>query len=68
MAYKYPVPENPPDEGIFITVAFNIEWLPFVIGALLPLKNPSVWDSPPDNISDQIDELIALIQENLDPP
>jgi len=66
--YKYPVPESPPDEGTFIFVGFNVEWLPFVLGALLPLKNPNFWDSPPDDISDQVSELIALMQTNLDPP
>jgi len=65
--YRYPVPENPPDEGDFIIIGFNREWLPIVLGALLPLKSPSNWQSPPDDISDQVDELITLIQTDLDP-
>lgn len=65
--YLYPVPTNPPDEGDFIIVGFNREWLPFVLGVLLPLKDPKVWDNPPDDISDQVSTLIALIQEDLDP-
>jgi len=67
MGYKYPVPENAPDEGVFIICGFNIEWLPFVIGALLPLKNPDNWDDPPLDISAQVSTLIDLIQTNLDP-
>lgn len=67
MAYKYPVPESPPDEGTFIFVGFNVEWLPFVLGALLPLQNPNLWDSPPDDITAQVQQLIAQMQDNLDP-
>lgn len=65
--YLYPVPESPPDEGVFIIVGFNVEWLPFVLGALLPLKYKGLWDNPPDNISDQVSTLIELMQTNLDP-
>jgi len=60
--YLYPVPENPPDEGDFIMVVFNRQWLPFVLGVLLPLKNPNIWNEPPDDISDQVSELIQLMQ------
>jgi len=66
--YKFPVPESAPDEGAFITVAFNKLWLPFVLGALLPLQAPINWQDPPDDISDQVAELIALLQTDLDPP
>jgi len=68
VAYKFPVPENAPDEGVFITVAFNVEWLPFVLGAVVPLREPINWQDPPDDLTAQVDTLLALLQTDLDPP
>lgn len=64
--FKFPVPANAPDTGVFITVAFNIEWLPFVLGALYPFRDAINWESPPDDITDQVDELLHLLSVNLD--
>lgn len=65
--YKLPVPESPPNEGDFLIVGFNIDWLPIILEALQPLRSPTAWDNPPDDITGQVDELIYLIGLNLDP-
>ena len=62
----YPVPESPPDEGTFIIIGFNPEWLPIVLGLLETIKSPTVWESPPDDISEQVDELMQLFMTDLD--
>jgi len=65
--YKFPVPESPPDEGDFLIVGFNREWLAVVLAMLQPLTSPDMWEDPPDNISGQVDELLYLIGFDLDP-
>ena len=65
-AYLLPVPTNPPNEGDFVTVSFNGEWIPIIIGLLETLRSPVVWLDPPDNIVGQVDELIYLLSPNVD--
>ncbi len=60
------VPTNPPNEGDFIFVGFNIEWIPIVLYALQLVNNDYVWIDPPDDITEQVQELIFLIQNSLD--
>lgn len=60
------VPESPPDEGTFFVVGFNEQWLAVILYALQSLNNTYVWDSPPDNITEQVQELIYLFQVDLD--
>jgi len=64
--YQFPVPSNPPNAGDFITVQFNVEWLEIIAALLIPLKSPSQWIDPPDDISGQVDELIFLLSNDLD--
>ncbi len=64
--YLLPVPTNPPNEGDFVTVSFNGEWIPIIIGLLEQLRSPVVWQDPPDNIVGQVDELIYLMSPNVD--
>jgi hypothetical protein len=66
--FKFPVPETAPDAGSFITVGFNRAWLPFVLGALYPFRDAINWDDPPDDITDQVDELLHLLTVDLDAP
>ena len=66
LPYKFPVPESAPNEGAFITVAFSVEWMPIVLAVLQSLRSPAAWESPPDDIVQQVDELLTLIQTNLD--
>jgi len=65
-SYRFPVPENPPNEGDFHIVGFNKEWLPIILALLTQVKNPLAWEDPPDSIAGQVDELIYLLSTNLD--
>jgi len=60
--FLLPVPSSPPDEGDFFYPAFNVEWVPVLTGKLLELKNPDLWETPPDDLEAQIDELIERLQ------
>lgn len=64
--FRWPVPANPPDEGVFHTCQFNAEWLPVVASVLQQMRDVNIWDSPPDDILDQVDTLLDLILTNLD--
>lgn len=64
--FKWPVPETPPDEGSFHTCQFSASWLPVVVSVLNDLRDPKVWDNPPDDITAQVDTLIDLVLTNLD--
>jgi hypothetical protein len=64
--FRWPVPANPPDEGVLHVCSFNVEWLPVVASVLNQLNDPNVWDSPPDDILDQVATLLDLILTNLD--
>jgi len=59
---RLPVPEDPPDTGVFFYPQFGEQWTPVIIGLLLELKNPDLWEDPPDDIEAQIDELIARME------
>jgi len=59
--FRWPVPELPPDDGSFHTCQFNVEWLPVVASVLDQLNDMKVWDSPPDDILDQVATLLDLI-------
>ena len=64
--FRFPVPDNPPNSGDFITVQFNIEWLPIILALVETMKSPTQWIDPPDSIQGQVDELIVLLSTNLD--
>jgi len=64
--FRWPVPANPPDEGVLHVCSFNEEWLPVVASALQMLNDVNVWDSPPDDILAQVATLLDLILTNLD--
>lgn len=59
--FLYPVPELPPDEGTLWVVAFNAEWLPIVVDAVDNLQRGSLFDVPPADIEEQVDQLVKLI-------
>jgi microcystin-dependent protein len=59
---RLPVPEDPPDTGVFFYPAFNAAWLPVIIGKLLELRDPLLCEDPPDDITAQVDELIARLE------
>lgn len=61
------MPENPPDEGDFLIVGFNREWLPIILATLQPLRSKVFWEDPPGDIAAQVDELLYLIGFDLDP-
>lgn len=60
--WLYPVPSTPPDEGAFFYPEFNESWIPIITGFLRSLREPEIWDDPPDDITGQVDELIARLQ------
>jgi len=64
--FRWPVPENPPDEGVFHTCQFNAEWLPVVASVLQQMMDVNTWENPPDDIQDQVAQLLDLILTNLD--
>ena len=64
--FRWPVPENPPDEGVFHTCQFNEEWLPVVVSVLQTMMERETWEDPPDDITDQVATLMDLILTNLD--
>lgn len=65
--FKFPVPTNPPSSGDFVIVGFNPEWLPIVLALLQTIRSPENWESPPGDITGQVDELIDLMSTDLDP-
>jgi len=65
--FKFPVPNNPPDEGDFIIVGFNREWLAVILALVQTIRTPTAWDNPPDDITGQVDELAYLLETDLDP-
>jgi len=65
--YRFEVPENPPNEGDFLIVGFNPDWLPIIIAMLQPLRAKVFWNDPPDDIAAQVDELMYLLGHDLDP-
>ena len=64
--FRWPVPANPPDEGVLHVCSFNVEWLPVVASVLQQLNDKFVWDEPPDDILEQVATLLDLILTNLD--
>lgn len=64
--FRYPVPDQPPDEAEFWVTAFNKKWLPIVIDAVDNLIHSDLFESPPDDIESQCDELVKLIMTSYD--
>lgn len=65
----YVLPENPPDEGDFLFVGFNKEWLLVVLAGVQTFRNNSLWvDGEANDAVGQIDQLLDLLMTNLDPP
>jgi len=63
-AFRYPVPAQSPLEGEQIIVQYGKEWIPVLLDIVLRLKNPSLWESPPDDLDEFIHDLsYALITE-----
>jgi len=62
-----PAPVSDPDAGVFVSVCFNPEWLPYVIGCLKQLTNEATWDvatkSDMDTVLQQVDTLMGLFSE-----
>jgi len=65
--FKLPVPANPPNEGDFLIVGFNPDWLPILLTLLQQVRTPTAWQDPPIDITGQVDELIYLLETDLDP-
>lgn len=60
--FLYPVPTaKPADDPLFI-VGFNALWLPILLDAVDNLQHASYFDSPPDDITGQIEELLKQLQ------
>lgn len=67
-SYPFPVPETPPDEGAFHYTYFGEDWLPILLTLLQQVRNPDVWDNPPDDITGQVDELSWMLTVNSGAP
>lgn len=65
----YALPANPPDEGDFVFVGFNKEWLLVVLAGVQTFRNNALWiDGEASDAVGQIDQLLDLLMTNLDPP
>lgn len=65
----YVLPENPPDEGVFVYVGFNQEWLKVVLAGIQTFRDNNLWvDGEVNDAVGQIDQLLDLLMTNLDPP
>jgi len=63
------LPENPPDEGVFIFVGFNKEWLKVVLAGVQSFRNNNLWvDGAENDAVSQIDQLLNLLMTDLDEP
>jgi len=61
-SFDYPVPPPliDPDEGTTMAVAFNVEWLPYILGALDQLMLFSTWEGTADEIKLAVDRAANL--------
>lgn len=64
-SFEEPVtpPDVDPDAGGLISVSFNPAWLPYVLGALTQLQQPSTWDG--DDAAKQLAISRAILLSNL---
>jgi len=63
--FKWPVPDQPPDEAAFHTCQFNEKWVSAVISALDQLRDTELWETPPDDMLPQVDQLLDEIMTNI---
>lgn len=59
--YQYPVPANAPDAGTLHRPEFGADWLPILLDVADNLKRDDIWVNPPDDIEQQVDELVARL-------
>lgn len=59
--FPVPTPSSPPDEGDFFYPAFGAQWLPVILAKLQELQDPALWESPPDDLIPQLDELMERL-------
>lgn len=68
-SFQWPtdVPTSDPDVGTLITVCFNEDYLPLIIGGILQLEQQSTWDTTTDAdtllAQERINNLIWLFQK-----
>jgi len=60
-AYHYP--GYPTSDTELITVQYPAAWVPFVTGIISEADYPDLWDSPPDDLTDQLSNLQYLLAE-----
>ncbi len=65
----YVLPTNPPDEGDFVFVGFNKEWLRVVLAGVMAFRDNNLWvDGELNDAVGQVDQLLNLLMTDLDPP
>jgi hypothetical protein len=56
--FLYPVPADAPADGEQVTVQYGKAWQPLIIDKIDDLQNAALFDSPPADIEQQVQELI----------
>jgi hypothetical protein len=65
--FLYPVPDEPPADGDQITVSFGKKWLAIILDRVDDLLSEQAWLAPPDDISQQVEELLDLLSTDIPP-
>lgn len=65
--FLLPVPNLPPDEGDLHRVQFGKQWLPIVLTAMESFLTDVIWDTPPDDIVAQVEELMSELAIDVPP-
>jgi hypothetical protein len=55
---RWDYPESTPSEGNQIIVSYNGDWLPIISGALQKLMSKAIWADAPDDILEEVNDLI----------
>lgn len=56
--FLYPVPTNKPADEPLYVCGFNVDWLPLILDVVDNLQYSDLFDSPPDDITQQVQELL----------
>jgi len=68
MSYLYPVPADAPADGTQIIRQFGQEWLPIILDRIDDLQSGEWFESAPDDIKQQIRELLDLLETDVTIP
>lgn len=66
-SFLYPVPASPPADGIQHTCTFGDDWLAIILDRVDDLQSGEWFDSAPDDIKQQIRELLDLLETDTTP-